>query len=106
MKVNNYKYFVHRSCTSHGYVRVILNLGLFTAFSLVITFHHHNTVCTLLLHLTLSKCINTTTTDVDECTLGQDNCDPSRAICNNTIGSFECECLHGFTGDGVTCEGQ
>ena len=46
-----------------------------------------------------------TSTDVDECCLGRDNCDPSSAACTNTIGSFECECLPGFTGDGVTCEG-
>ena len=45
-------------------------------------------------------------TDIDECCLGQDNCDPNSATCTNTIGSFECECLPGFTGDGVTCEGQ
>ena len=46
-----------------------------------------------------------TSTDIDECALGQGHCDPS-VICMNTIGSFECECLPGFTGDGVTCEGQ
>ena len=27
-------------------------------------------------------------------------------MCINTIGSFECMCLPGFTGDGVTCVGQ
>ena len=47
-----------------------------------------------------------TTTDIDECGLGRDTCDPSSATCTNTIGSFECECVPGFTGDGVTCEGQ
>ena len=45
-------------------------------------------------------------TDIDECALEQDNCDPSSATCTNTIGSFECACLAGFTGDGVSCEGQ
>ena len=45
-------------------------------------------------------------TDVDECCLELDNCDSNNATCTNTIGSFECECVHGFTGDGVTCEGQ
>ena len=47
-----------------------------------------------------------TTTDIDECGLGRDNCDPSSATCTNTVGGFECACLPGFTGDGVTCEGQ
>ena len=45
-------------------------------------------------------------TDVDECALGRGNCDPIGATCANTIGSFECECLPGFIGNGVTCEGQ
>ena len=44
-------------------------------------------------------------TDIDECVLGTDNCDDN-ATCTNTMGSFECECLPGYTGDGVTCEGQ
>ena len=47
-----------------------------------------------------------TTIDVDECALVQNDCDPRHATCTNTIGSFECECLSGFTGDGGTCEGQ
>ena len=42
--------------------------------------------------------------DIEECSLGTDNCD-SNAICVNTVGSFECVCLPGFTGDGVTCTG-
>ena len=44
-------------------------------------------------------------TDIDECALGLDNCSPS-ATCINSIGSFQCECLPGYSGDGVTCEGQ
>ena len=43
-------------------------------------------------------------TDIDECELGLDNCSPN-AVCINTIGSFRCECLPGFTGDGITCDG-
>ena len=44
-------------------------------------------------------------TDIDECDLDIDNCHDN-ALCRNTVGSFECECLPGFTGDGVNCEGK
>ena len=43
--------------------------------------------------------------DINECELELDNCSPN-AACTNTMGSFECECLPGFSGDGMTCEGQ
>ena len=30
----------------------------------------------------------------------------SDATCNNTDGSYTCECKEGFTGDGFTCDGR
>ena len=42
--------------------------------------------------------------DVDECRLKTDNCS-SLAECTNTDGSFVCECITGFTGDGISCTG-
>ena len=39
--------------------------------------------------------------DIDECFVGQDNCDDDRASCNNTFGSFSCECNLGYSGDGT-----
>ena len=44
-------------------------------------------------------------TDIDECFLNTDNCAPT-AVCTNTIGSFSCGCLPGYTGDGVNCTGK
>ena len=44
-------------------------------------------------------------TDIDECALELDNCSEN-ATCSNINCNFECECLPGFTGNGVTCEGQ
>ena len=43
--------------------------------------------------------------DVPECETGVDNCHQN-AMCFNTIGSFECMCNAGFTGNGITCTGN
>ena len=42
--------------------------------------------------------------DIDECFNDTDDCSVN-ATCTNTVGSFECVCLPGFTGDGITCTG-
>ena len=42
--------------------------------------------------------------DIDECNLDTDNCH-TNAQCSNTDGSFTCNCLSGFEGDGETCTG-
>ena len=41
-------------------------------------------------------------TDIDECERGLDNCSVN-ADCTNSIGSFSCACVQGYSGDGVTC---
>lgn len=38
--------------------------------------------------------------DIDECI--SDNCHQN-ARCTNTLGSYQCHCLDGFIGDGLTC---
>ena len=44
--------------------------------------------------------------DVDECSIsGANNCS-SKADCVNEPGSFNCNCRHGYTGDGVNCSGR
>ena len=42
--------------------------------------------------------------DIDEC-LVSNECD-SNANCENTNGSFICQCKIGFTGDGASCSGE
>lgn len=32
-------------------------------------------------------------------------CDPERSICVNLLGSYRCDCLPGFIGDGTSCDG-
>ena len=44
--------------------------------------------------------------DVDECALSEDNCHDTLASCTDIVGgsgSFECTCITGYSGDGVTC---
>lgn len=47
-------------------------------------------------------CYNLSHADIDECTVGLDNCDDN-ANCANTIGGFTCACNMGFIGDGISC---
>jgi len=43
--------------------------------------------------------------DIDECTTNQHRCDQS---CSDTVGSYTCSCVNGFTldADGFTCNGN
>ena len=42
--------------------------------------------------------------DINEC-LNDCACHQN-ANCSNTYGSYECQCQHGFTGDGMNCTGK
>lgn len=42
--------------------------------------------------------------DIDECLNMTANCDV-HAVCSNTIGSFQCTCALGYTGNGTYCSG-
>lgn len=44
----------------------------------------------------------TSTSAMDECTLGTHNCSPD-ATCTDTATAYLCECLDGFFGNGVFC---
>ena len=43
--------------------------------------------------------------DVNECGINNGGCD-TNAQCSNTIGSFVCACMEGYTGDGNSCNGM
>ena len=42
--------------------------------------------------------------DIDECSNGSHVCDVN-ANCTNTVGSHNCTCKEGFTGNGRSCSG-
>ena len=44
-------------------------------------------------------------TDIDECQRNEDECH-EEAECKDTIGSYNCTCNAGYTGDGFNCTGQ
>ena len=56
-------------------------------------FVHKAVVCLLLYGV---DCLQTANTH---------DCD-SNAVCNNTMGSFNCTCNSGYSGDGSACIGQ
>ena len=60
---------------------------------------HYKTCLPLLATLIHIHCA-----DIDEC-MGENPCHPN-AECNNTAGSYTCQCASGFFGDGTTCEGM
>ena len=43
--------------------------------------------------------------DLDECTTNTDGCDVN-AVCQNSVGSHNCTCKAGYTGNGQTCHGK
>ena len=64
-----------------------------------------------LIHTSLGKSdftfykISVSIIDIDECQLNLHTCD-ANAGCSNTIGSFNCQCNLGFTGNGFACAGK
>ena len=42
--------------------------------------------------------------DIDECEDAIDSCSV-KAECTNAVGSYNCACLPGFSGDGTICSG-
>ena len=56
--------------------------------------------------MTFTKCItNLCHLDLHECNLVTHDCHDN-ATCNNTDGSYVCECDVGYTGDGFNCTGK
>ena len=43
--------------------------------------------------------------DIDECAQKSYTCDVN-ANCKNTVGSYDCQCSQGYSGNGKTCTGM
>ena len=43
--------------------------------------------------------------DIDECTENTHECD-SNAMCHDEIGSYNCTCNRGYSGNGFACHGE
>ena len=44
--------------------------------------------------------------DTDECDEQTDNCNSNRSVCENTDGSFTCQCRNGYSGNDTNCSGE
>ena len=76
-----------------SHVLVLLAILEMAAIAMV---NHHYTLC-VKYHIFSIQ-------DVDECVLDMDECDKN-AVCINSVGSYNCTCGFGYTGDGFTCTG-
>ena len=66
--------------------------------------------CTSTLILPMYKCCFMyqnccCSSDIDECSTIDSPCH-TNATCTDTVGSFVCQCVQGFSGNGIICEGS
>ena len=87
-----------------GDVTVVEGVGR-KILSLVQQYSYSNQSCKYWLMQRWNFNLNLFLVDFDECDTGADSCD-TNAYCNNTIGSHNCTCYSGYTGNGTTCTGE
>lgn len=60
------------------------------------------TKCAYYTHLLKTRYLSLlTSVDIDECARNVSHCDLERGYCTNTVGSYQCACNEGFTGNGT-----
>ena len=70
---------------------------MLTSFPLVLELFYNLKLCGFYIYILLLS-------DIDECQLGTYNCS-QYTECKNTIGSYNCTCMTGFSGNGINCTG-
>ena len=56
------------------------------------------------LTVTLDVSVGVEFSDIDECALETHSCAAEGGVCTNTAGSYDCDCVSGYAGDGSVCE--
>ena len=60
-------------------------------------------VCVHIVVIPYSSCV--LSLDINECNMTTIPCD-THAACTNTPGSYSCQCMTGYTGNGTSCDGN
>ena len=79
-------------------------LHLFSFFFTVVVASMSFSFCTIILFPFIAVFFFSYS-EINECVRGLHKCS-SDAFCNNTKGSYNCTCKHGFTGNGRECRGR
>ena len=79
-------------------------LHLFSFFFTVVVASMSFSFCTIILFPFIAVFFFSYS-EISECVRGLHKCS-SDAFCNNTKGSYNCTCKHGFTGNGRECRGR
>ena len=77
-------------------VAIIVPVSLDTLWMII-------TITALVSHFLLFIILFPTSTDINECDIGNGGCDHN---CINTLGSYQCLCRKGFTSNGRHCTGD
>ena len=72
----------------------------------VVKFRHISYFCSLCISMTNMLVLISYSVDFNECVNDSTNNCHINATCLNTEGSFQCQCLEGFSGNGVNCTGK
>jgi len=116
--LNGYQGFATRSCIQYGSIanwtsvsgscNGTLSFYFISFFSLFFLFFYFSFLSFFFLFLFLFLFLSSLTgkkKDINECLVNNGGCDMN-ANCTNTIGSRNCTCKTGYSGNGFNCDGN